>query len=222
MSTIENTALEQLRIDTSTNATSKSELGQDDFMELMLTQLRNQDPFQPMENGEFLGQMAQFATVSGIEGMQSALSAMSTSFSSNQVLQAANLVGKTVTTLSNEATLEADGKVDGTVELDSSSGAVAVEFYDASQALVRRIELGSAASGSTSFSWDGLNNDGDAVAPGTYSLVALANNDGKTTAVATTIGATVKSVNIDGAAGATTLETTGGRQIALSDVRRIM
>ena len=75
---------------------SSDELGQDEFLTLMLTQLKHQDPFQPMENGEFIGQLAQFSTVSGIEQMQVALEDLSGSFVSNQTLEATRLVGKEV------------------------------------------------------------------------------------------------------------------------------
>ena len=73
---------------------SSDKLGQADFMRLMITQLRNQDPFKPMQSGEFLGQLAQFGTVSGIDDVRSALEALSGSVTASQTLQAASLVDR--------------------------------------------------------------------------------------------------------------------------------
>ena len=75
---------------------SNDELGQEDFLTLMISQFRNQDPFEPMDNGDFLGQLAQFGTVSGIENLNSAFAGLAGSIQSEQALQAANLVGRDV------------------------------------------------------------------------------------------------------------------------------
>src|SRR5687768_6194672 len=75
-------------------AAAKGDLGQEDFLQLMLTQLKNQDPFKPMESGEFLGQIAQFGTVQGLAGLQTSFDSLSASLVSNQALQASALVGR--------------------------------------------------------------------------------------------------------------------------------
>ena len=72
----------------------KSDLGQGDFLTLMTTQLKNQDPFKPLDSGAFLGQLAQFGTVSGLAGLQTSFDSLKTSLISNQALQAASLVGR--------------------------------------------------------------------------------------------------------------------------------
>ena len=68
-------------------AKRRDELGQEDFLTLMITQFRNQDPFEPMDNGEFLGQLAQFSTVNGIESLNSSFSGLSSAMQDNQALQ---------------------------------------------------------------------------------------------------------------------------------------
>ena len=75
---------------------ANDELGQAEFLELMTAQLKYQDPLKPMENGDFLGQMAQFGTVSGINDLNATINTMSASFQSNQALQASTLVGRRV------------------------------------------------------------------------------------------------------------------------------
>src|SRR3569832_2993970 len=71
-------------------------LGQSDFLKLMTSQLRNQDPMQPMDIGAFLGQIAQFSQVSGIQDMQASVKQLVDTLSSNQAMQASSQVGKTV------------------------------------------------------------------------------------------------------------------------------
>ncbi|TAL42573.1 MAG: flagellar hook assembly protein FlgD, partial [Methylovulum sp.] len=79
-----------------TKATKTTSLSQDEFLKLMTTQMTHQDPTKPMQNGEFLSQMAQFGTVSGIQDLQQSFKDFSASISSDQALQASSLVGRTV------------------------------------------------------------------------------------------------------------------------------
>ena len=90
---------------------SPDELGQDDFMALMVAQMENQDPTKPMDNFEFLSQIAQFGTVSGIQALQTGLGDLSSALLSSQALQAADLVGREVVTDSNLGTLQAEGEL---------------------------------------------------------------------------------------------------------------
>ncbi len=99
-------------------ATEKEgDLGQGDFLKLMVAQFRNQDPFEPMDNGEFLGQLAQFGTVDGIGKLNGAFQALSQSLHTDQALQAANLVGHTVLAFNDQAYLPDTGDVNGAVQL---------------------------------------------------------------------------------------------------------
>ena len=113
-------------------ASKDARLGQEDFLELMTTQLQNQDPFKPMENGDFLAQMAQFSTVDGIQNLQKSFEQLSQSLVSNQALQAAGLVGRSVLAPTGLAALESGGAVKGVVSLPASSSEVTVHITDAS------------------------------------------------------------------------------------------
>ncbi len=93
------------------------ELGQAEFLELMTAQLRFQDPLEPMENGDFLGQIAQFGTVSGINELNTTFNSLNSSFQSNQALQASTLVGRKVLVPSEIGYLGATGGLSGSVEL---------------------------------------------------------------------------------------------------------
>ena len=197
----------------------RTELGQDAFLKLMTAQMQHQDPFKPMESGEFLGQIAQFSTVSGIQGMQASLSGLSTALTSNQTLQAANLVGRGVMVEGNEAHLFAEGGISGSAAL-ASSGTLSVEITDASGQVVRHMDLGNKPAGDASFTWDGLDDAGNRVAEGAYGINAKLMNADGTKAVTTQVMGMVSSVSL-GSAGLS-LNLYGMDPVALSAVREII
>lgn len=199
-------------------ATNK--LGQEQFLELMIAQLKNQDPLKPMENGEFLGQIAQFGTVSGIQDLQKSFGQLAGALQSNQALMASSLVGRSVLTPGNVGALTAGGALSGTVELNSSAANLAISIVDGNGQLVRRLELGTQAAGSVPFSWDGLTDAGSPAVPGRYQVRAEAVVNGQATAMATQIAARVDSVTLGGAQGIV-LNLAGLGAVAFNDVKQI-
>jgi flagellar basal-body rod modification protein FlgD len=173
---------------------SKGDLGQEDFLNLMITQLKNQDPFKPLESGEFLGQLAQFGTVSGLSGLQTSFNSLATSLVSNQALQAASLVGRSALVESGFAALENGGGVEGAVELPSSTGGLNVEVRDATGQVVRHLQLGGQGAGLVRFTWDGETDAGDRAGPGLYEIVASFQKGNGTEAATTFVSAPVDSV----------------------------
>ncbi len=105
-------------------------LAQQDFLTLLTTQLRNQDPLSPMENAEFLGQMAQFSTVEGIDRVNATLGQMSAAANNNSshIAMAANLLGHSVLVPGNTARPDAEGNIHGAVELPSRASDVVVNY----------------------------------------------------------------------------------------------
>ena len=91
----------------------KEELGQEEFMRLLVAQLNNQDPTKPMENAEFLTQIAQFSTVDGIQGMETSLSDLGASMVSTRAIQASSLVGRDVISASNQAAFTPGEEIEG-------------------------------------------------------------------------------------------------------------
>jgi flagellar basal-body rod modification protein FlgD len=170
------------------------ELGQEEFLHLMITQLKNQDPFKPLESGEFLGQLAQFGTVSGLATLQTSFEDLATSLVSNQALQAAALVGRSALVERDAITLEKDATVSGAVELEARSTGVEVRIQDARGEVVRRIVLGEQPAGLARFDWDGKNDDGKRVDPGRYTIVAQYRKDKEVAAGTTLVAAPVESV----------------------------
>ena len=204
-----------------TPAVKKQELGQGDFLKLMTEQLKNQDPLKPLESTQFLAQLAQFSTVSGIQNLNSSFSTLSTSLNSNQALQAASLVGERVLVPSDTGVLAASGNLDGAVDVPTGAGDVAVDVVDASGATVRSMDLGTQAAGLAHFSWDGVNATGTRAAAGTYSLRAHTSVGGQSQSLSALAVGRVDSVTLNGSDGLV-LNLTGMSPVAFNKVRQIM
>ncbi len=200
------------------------ELGQEAFMRLMVAQLENQDPSKPMDNFEFLSQIAQFGTVDGIQGLQDSMAGLVTSLTANQGLQASNLIGREVLSSYGTGVLPASegGSLNGKVELPVSAGGLRVSIQDEAGNLVRTIELGPQSAGNIAFGWDGINNAGGQAVPGTYQVTAEALIDGQMLAVPAFTATRVESVSLTGGGAQATLNVTGGGTLPLSDVREFL
>ena len=181
--------------------TNRKEVGQEEFLELMTTQLQNQDPFKPMESGDFLTQIAQFSTVEGIGDLNAGFEQLSSSLVSNQALQASNLIGRSVLAPTGVASLQPGGSIRGSAQLPAASGDVTVSVYDQAGQLIRRIDLGSQAAGNVDFQWDGLRDDGQFAAPGNYFVSTEASVDGTNEAVDTLLASEVRSVTLSNSGG---------------------
>lgn len=229
-STIDTSILKQLGINsptaapasasTSTSSTSNSQLSQQDFLKLLTTQLKNQDPMQPMQNGQFMSQMAQFGTVQGIQSLQQSFANFSQSMTSGQSLMAASLVGHNVLVPSQVGTLDASG-MSGAVDVPNDASAVNVNIYDSAGQLVRSLPLGSQLAGTVSYHWDGLSNSGQQAAPGTYVVKAQAVSGGSTSDLQNLSAARVNSVTLGKSGSGLTLSLAGLGDTAFSQVRQI-
>jgi flagellar basal-body rod modification protein FlgD len=168
-------------------------LALEDFLSLMTTQLQNQDPLAPLENGDFLGQIASFAQVSGLDELQNSFSSFADSMKSDQALQGSALVGKSVLIPSSLGQHSAESNLSGIINVDPSVTDLSLQIFTEEGELVRTIEMGT-ASGNVDFTWDGLDQDGNAVDFGSYQFLATGTVDGEGTAFATATIAKVDSV----------------------------
>lgn len=140
---------------TSARETGERALGQKDFLQLLTAQLQNQDPFAPMENAEFLAQMAQFSTVQGIEDVNSTLSGISNQIGSNRIATGASLLGQQVLVPGAVARPDASGSLHGAVDLPDAATEVRVTYTNAETgAILHRQDLGAQRAGMVGFSWD--------------------------------------------------------------------
>ena len=214
----------QLGLSNAQEATTRAndELGQSEFLELMTAQLRFQDPLEPMENGDFLGQMAQFGTVSGINNLNTTFDSLSSSFQSNQALQASTLVGRKVLIPSDTANLGSSGGLGGSVELDQAASQVTIRVTNSAGQLVHQQLLGAQPKGLTDFKWNGLDSTGAPMAPGNYTISSEVSHGTSVTAGSMFSVVDVESVTIGTAGQDLTLSVSGLGDISMSQVRRIL
>jgi len=196
------------------------------FLKLLVTQLNNQDPLNPMENAELTSQLAQMSTVSGIEKLNSTLSGLVSQTGSNQVLQAASLIGYNVLSPGNTlATKDPEAGKDPAaqafaVQLPGTAADVEIKIVDASGKTVRTIEAGGMTEGVNAVTWDGKDDAGNVVPAGSYKFTVAASNSGTAVEATALTFAHVAAVK-QGATGVT-LELASGQSIALSDVRMFL
>ena len=150
-----NKILEKIGVKSNDDASSKKKdtLGQSDFLKLMTTQLQNQDPFAPMENGDFIAQMAQFSTVTGIAEMGESLKSLSNQLGEFRIATATNLLGHSVLVPGNKVRPDSEGEIHGVLDLPRASSATNIVFSNTAGEVVHSIDLGSQASGLVGFSW---------------------------------------------------------------------
>ncbi|MFV9682869.1 flagellar hook assembly protein FlgD [Pseudomonas sp. NY15367] len=198
MSTVSgtNSVLDQYQIKQET--TQNKELGKNEFLNLLVAQLNNQNPLEPQGNGEFIAQLAQFSQVEGIEKLNTSMGSMLSSFQSSQALQASSLVGRKVIVPGEKAVVDTSESFKASTVLPVSSSNVYVNVYNNSGSLVTRINLGEQAAGNVSFIWDGKDSSGNVAPPGTYKFEAQATYGTETKGLYTMLPANVDSVTLGG------------------------
>ncbi len=202
---------------------NKDDVGQEQFLELMLAQLQNQDPMNPMENGEFLTQMAQFSSAKGIQEMSESFVSFTESLTSSQALQASSLIGRSVLVPAETGYLEEGSKgISGAAELPTSAANVVVSVYDNAGTLVQRSSWGQQDAGLFQFGWDGKGADGQPVPPGHYRIGVEAQVGGENKAVETMLVSRVDSVTLGKGGQGVTLNLAGLGTVNFAEVREIM
>lgn len=204
----------------------RTELNQEDFLTLMLTQLKHQDPFKPMDPAQQVGQLAQFSSVSGISEMNKQISSLTNSLRGNQVLDGAALIGRGVIATGNQIYLpDAEEGVargpQGLVNVPTGASSVQLVVKDSAGALVKTQTL-SNAKGLQAFSWDGSTNAGDAAKGGGYQIEVIAKVGDKNVSLSTSVAARVSSVALDPATGGLILDTDSLGEIEMSSVERVL
>jgi len=203
------------------SATGKKALGKDAFLQLLVTQLKNQNPLEPQDNGAFVAQLAQFSSLEGITTLNETVSGIAGNYNSSQALQASSLVGRSVIAPGDKAVVDTTKSFTGSISVPASTDPVTLKITDADGKLIRTIDLGTQKAGNTSFIWDGKNDAGEVAKAGTYNFTASATYDGKATSLVTYLPATVNSVTISQTGGELMLNLAGLGSIALSKVQTI-
>ncbi len=204
-----------------TTDTSNGDLGQEDFLALMTAQLQNQDPFEPMESGDFLSDMAAFGTNDGIAKLQESFADLATSLYSNQALEASAMVGKKALVAGDSAHFDGTNVVEGGVELASSVTDLTITITGIGGHIIKQMDMGIQPSGVTNFSWDGTDSDGNPMPEGTYNIVAEATVNGSNTAQVTLVEGLVESVTLGSGGAAPTFNIKGIGEATFDDIKQI-
>lgn len=191
---------------------------QDRFLKLLVTQMQNQDPLNPMDNAEVTTQLAQLSTVNGINQLNTTLQTLTNSYADSRSMQAAGLIGRSVLAEGSSLALQ-NGSAAAGVELSQPVDSLVVSVTDPAGNVQTKINLGAQSAGVIPFQWDGTKDDGTTAPSGNYTFSVKAEQGGKdvdATALALT---TVNSVTLD--AQDTTLNTSDLGGVSLSQVKQI-
>jgi len=205
---------------TTTNSTS-STMGKDAFLQLLVTQMKNQNPLDPQDNTQFVSQLAQFSSLESMQNLTASVDSISTSYQSSQALQASSLVGRSVIVDAGATNVDTTKGMSGQVVIPAATTATTIKISNSDGVVVDTIDLGPQKAGTTDFTWDGKDSSGTAVAAGNYSFAANGTVSGTGTALTTYLPATVNSVTTAASGGTMTLNLAGGTSIALSKVQTI-
>jgi flagellar basal-body rod modification protein FlgD len=194
---------------------------QDRFLKLLVAQMKNQDPLNPLDNAQVTSQLAQISTVSGIDKLNATLQTMAASFTTNQSLQAANMIGHGVLAPGVTLALE-NGAAIGGFDLPQTVDRLVVTIKDSSGIVVHSMDLGPQPQGTTAFQWDGTTDSGASAASGNYSFSVSA-QQGNTKVDASTLAFGRVNGVAPGAQGQGPVLDVGGLGlIGLSAIKQIL
>ncbi|HTD05379.1 flagellar hook assembly protein FlgD [Undibacterium sp.] len=207
-------------------ATNSTQDAQDRFLKLLVTQMQNQDPMNPMDNAQITSQLAQLSTVTGIDKLNASVVSLGTNMQSSQILQAASMINHGVLAAGSSMILaktssdanSASAAIYG-VELPQDASSVTVTIKNAAGLAVRKIDMGALSSGVNPLSWDGKTDAGTTAADGAYTFEVAASSAGKSVS-ATSLGFGVISSVASGTSGIK-LSVANIGEIALSDVKQV-
>ncbi len=184
---------------TSQTARATQTLGKDDFLRLMVAQLRNQDPLNPMNNTEFVAQTAQFTSLEQLQNINTTLERVASQSNNGGIASASALLGKTVTVNGSPLALGSTGTATLAYALPTGAAAVAVRIFDQSGNAVRTLVVGQQGAGPHQLVFDGLDDDGRRLGAGSYIYqVVAADTKGQAVPGAYTGGGQVTGISVEG------------------------
>jgi flagellar basal-body rod modification protein FlgD len=204
------------------NKPTNTEMGQTEFLTLFTTQLKNQNPLDPVKNEAFVAQLAQFSQLEATTAMKTSMQNLVSSLSNDRLLGATSLIGKTVAVPDGPVTVTDNTVSQGVVNLPTGADGVKLQVYNENGILVRSQILGAQPVGDMTIAWDGMTDGGTAAPNGIYRYVVNVNSNGTVTKPTVNTYAAVQGVTSAGTAdGAMLLEVAGGKTVNLADVKRV-
>lgn len=205
-----------------TSASPRSELGQEDFLQLIVAQVQNQDPFEPTDNGAFISDLASFSSLDGINNLNDSFQSFASNFNNSQVLNAASLIGQSVQVEGNQLTHVEGEPAEAFVDAGGQIGIATVNISNAFGEVVQSVDVPLVNSGLNSFTFNGLSTNGEPLPAGNYFLTASIPLEDSEVALVTQVNNQIQSVNLaSGNTGSIELGLATGETILLNDVSRI-
>lgn len=202
--------------------TPSNTMDQGAFLTLFTTQLKNQNPLDPVKNEAFVAQLAQFSQLEATTAMKNSMEAMAQSLQGDKMLAGASMIGRKVAVPNGPLVLLGGQPIDATVDLPTGADGVQMQILNDKGQVVRKQIFGAQIAGAMKLSWDGMNDGGAAMPDGTYSMQVLISAQGKAMQPVVNTLSTVRSVSNAGTGDNTwLLEVDGGKSVSLTDVKRI-
>jgi len=204
------------------NKPTNEQMGQTEFLTLFTTQLKNQNPLDPVKNEAFVAQLAQFSQLEATTAMKTSMQNLVSSLANDRLLGATSLIGKTVAVPDGPVTVTDSTVSQGVVNLPTGADGIKLQVFNDKGILVRTQIIGAQPVGDFTIAWDGLTDGGNAAPNGTYRYVANVNSNGSVTKPTVNTYAAVTGVTSAGTSdGAMLLEVAGGKTVNLADVKRV-
>ena len=201
---------------------TNTEMGQTQFLTLFTTQLKNQNPLDPVKNEAFVAQLAQFSQLEATTSMKTSMQNLVSSLANDRLLGATSLIGKTVAVPDGPVSVTDSTVSQGVINLPTGADGIKLQVYNDKGILVRTQIIGAQPVGDYTIAWDGMTDGGTAAPNGTYRYVANVNSNGNLTKPTVNTYAAVTGVTSAGTAdGAMLLEVAGGKTVNLADVKRV-
>lgn len=201
---------------------TSSTMDQGAFLTLFTTQLKNQNPLDPVKNEAFVAQLAQFSQLEATNSMKTSMETMVKSLDGDKMLAGAALIGRRVAVPNGPLTLLGGQPVEANVDLPTGADGVQMLIFNDQGQQVRKQIFGAQPMGTMKLAWDGYSDAGAAMPDGTYTAQVLVSSMGKALQPTVNSLATVKSVSNAGTADkAWILEVDGGKSVNMADVKRI-
>lgn len=206
---------------TSDDVQDNQELGQEEYLSLMTTQLKNQDPLAPMENGDFIAQMAQFGTVTGIGDLKTSFDNLTAAMTGSDATDAVSLIGKNVLSEGEIGRLGEENSLNGAIDVPGGISNAQVQIESLGGELLGVIDIASQSAGLASFNWDGKLADGTRAPAGNYIVSAIGAGEQGVESLKTFVGSRVDSVSMGGEGKEIVLNLAGIGAKPLSEVSQL-
>ena len=209
----------QLSAATTASTTGSSDLGEENFMKLLVTQLQNQDPLNPQSNEEFVAQLATFSSLEQLVSLNSGVDALYLASATMNNATMTQLLGNDVVAWSNEFNYDASGAVELNFDSETATSSATMTISNADGDVIWSGEMGALESGEGSWTWDGLDADGNAVEAGLYSFdIDASTETGDDVTVSGQIHGTVDGMSYE---DGSPVPSVGDVEFTLGDILRV-